>query len=73
MDAITIQQAKSLGLVMHLKAYPAEELINTQWGMLEHKDWLNKERERIEADIKRQARIVEDKQGELSLWVNPVK
>lgn len=45
------------------------EMLDSQYGIIQIKDWLKKEKSRLELQD-RTAEIREDKKGNISLWAN---
>jgi len=70
---MTEEQAKKMGLVQLYKYSPKNEKLDTQYGRITIERWLMKEKSRIGRNISRIVRIVENDNGMLALFVNPVK
>lgn len=73
-DLITVEQAERLGLSpLTLTQSPDIQLrVGDGATSVPYIEWLMAERERIRWDGDRQAEIVEDSNGDVSLWVNLV-
>lgn len=70
----TVEQAQALGLSpLTLEQSPDTELrVGDGTSSMRYIDWLVAEQERITWHGDRQAEIVEDGKGHVSLWVDPV-
>jgi hypothetical protein len=74
LECLTIKQAQALGLSqLTLTQAPDSELrVGDGASSMRYIDWLAAEQERITWDGDRQAEIVRDGKGGVSLWVDPV-
>lgn len=77
MSPISISEARKLGLVEHLIFTRSETLIDTQYGRVSARTWMELEAARIVKPRKltnygRKAAIVEDYKGLIALYVNNV-
>jgi hypothetical protein len=73
-ELITVEQAERLGLSPLTLAQSPDIQLRVGDGAtsVPYIEWLMAERERIRWDGDRQAEIVEDSNGDVSLWVNLV-
>jgi hypothetical protein len=74
LEFMTIKQAQALGLSqLTLTQAPDRQLrVGDGASSMRYLDWLAAEQERITWDGDRQAEIVQDGKGGVSLWVDPV-
>jgi hypothetical protein len=74
LELMTTKQAQALGLSqLTLTQAPDGQLrVGDGASSMSYIDWLAAEQERITWDGDRQAAIVKDGKGGVSLWVNPV-
>ena len=74
LECMTIEQAQALGLSQLTLTQAPERPLRVGDGAssMRYIDWLAAEQERITWDGDRQAEIVQDDTGGVSLWVDPV-
>ena len=74
LEFMTITQAQALGLSQLTLTQAPERSLRVGDGAssMRYIDWLAAEQERITLDGDRQAEIVQDDKGDVSLWVDPV-
>ena len=71
---ITVEKAQMSGLAQLTRAQTPDTQLRIGDGAssLSYIEWLTEEQKRITRHGDRQAEIVEDNTGKVSLWVNPV-